>query len=253
MTGSRGVRTWRSGRPPRFAVAAVQAAPVFLDLEASVDKAVDLIAEAASAGALLVAFPETWLPGYPAWIFGAAGWENPASKRAYARLARNAVTVDGDAVRRLRETAARHGVEVVIGINERDASYSRGTMYNSLLFIGADGALLGVHRKLMPTHAERILWAAGDGSTLSVFETPLGRVGGLVCWEHWMPLARFAMHAQGEQVHVAAWPEGTYITELASLAYAFEGRCYVVVASPFVTREDLPEDFELTAVLDEAF
>lgn len=253
MTGSRGVRTCRSGRPPRFAVAAVQAAPVFLDLEASVDKAVDLIAEAASAGALLVAFPETWLPGYPAWIFGAAGWENPASKRAYARLARNAVTVDGDAVRRLRETAARHGVELVIGINERDASYSRGTMYNSLLFIGADGALLGVHRKLMPTHAERILWAAGDGSTLSVFETPLGRVGGLVCWEHWMPLARFAMHAQGEQVHVAAWPEGTYITELASLAYAFEGRCYVVVASPFVTREDLPEDFELTAVLDEAF
>ncbi len=237
----------------RLTVAAVQAAPVFLDLAASVDKAVGLIGDAASAGARLVAFPETWLPGYPAWIFGAAGWEDPASKRAYARLARNAVTVDGDAVATLRRAAAAHAVEVVIGVNERDSLYSRGTLYNSLLFIGADGALAGVHRKLVPTHAERILWAPGDGSTLSVFETPLGRVGGLVCWEHWMPLARFAMHAQGEQIHVAAWPEGSYVTELASLTYAFEGRCFVIAASPFMTRADIPKDFELAGALAEAF
>lgn len=242
-----------AARSTRFVVAAVQAAPAFLDLEASVAKAVHLIGEAASAGVRVMAFPETWLPGYPAWIFGAAGWEDPASKRAYARLVHNAVTVDGDAVRSLREAAARHGVAVTIGVNERDALYTRGTLYNSLLFIGADGALLGVHRKLMPTHAERILWAPGDGSTLSVFDAPFGRLGGLICWEHWMPLARFAMHAQGEQIHVAAWPEGTYVTELASLAYAFEGRCYVIAASPFMTLADLPEDFELNDVLHEAF
>jgi predicted amidohydrolase len=105
----------------------------------------------------------------------------------------------------------------------------------------------------MPTHAERIVWAPGDGSTLGVVDTPIGRLGGLICWEHWMPLARFAMHAQGEQIHVAAWPEGTYVTEMASLSYAFEGRCFVIAASPYMTRADLPCGFELEDVLGEAF
>jgi predicted amidohydrolase len=234
-------------------VAAVQAAPVFLDRDATVAKAARLIADAATGGARLVAFPETWVPGYPGWIFGAAGWEDPASKRAYARLQRNAVEIPSPAVTTLCHAAAEHGVQVVIGVNELDAAYSRGTLYNSQLFITADGVLAAVHRKLMPTHAERIVWGLGDGSTLHVLETPLGRIGGLICWEHWMPLARFALHARGEQVHVAAWPEGSYVTELASRAYAFEGRCFVISANPFMTVADLPADFELSTSMAAAF
>jgi nitrilase len=236
-----------------YTVAAVQAAPVFLDLDATIEKAVRLIGEAAAGGARLVAFPETWVPGYPAWIFGAAGWEDPASKRAYARLQRNAVEVPGAAVDALCAAARAHGVQAVVGVNELDTGFSRGTLYNSQLFISADGRLTAVHRKLMPTHAERIVWGMGDGSTLHVLDTPLGRVGGLICWEHWMPLARFALHARGEQVHVAAWPEGTYVTELAARSYAFEGRCYVIAVSPYLTVADLPDDFELTDAMAAAF
>jgi nitrilase len=240
-------------RTTAYRLAAAQAAPVFLDRDATVAKGVGLIREAAEGGARLVAFPETWIPGYPGWIFGAAGWEHAASKRAYARLLRNAVTVGGDAVKTLCDAAAAHGIQVVIGVNELDDEYSRGTLYNSQLFIAADGTLTAVHRKLMPTHAERIVWGWGDGSTLHVLETPLGRVGALICWEHWMPLARFALHARGEQVHVAAWPEGSYVTELASRSYAFEGRCYVVAASPFMRAADVPDDFELGEVMTAAF
>ena len=230
-------------------LAAAQVAPVYSDLDASVAKAVGVIREAAAAGADLVAFPETWLPGYPAWIFGAAGWDEDLPKRAFERLQRNAVEVPGPATDILCRAARESRITVVMGINERDAAASRGTLYNSLLFISAEGEILGVHRKLVPTHAERIVWGQGDGSTLHVFDTPLGRLGGLVCWEHWMPLARFAMHAKGEQIHVAAWPEAPDIHHLASRHYAFEGRCFVVCAASYLTASDLPAGFELPEAL----
>lgn len=226
--------------------AAVQHAPVFLDRDASVAKAVDLIGEAAGEGAQLVVFGETWLPCYPAWIFGAAGWDDPAAKRAHARLLANSVEVPSDATATLCRAARHHRVHLVMGINELERS-SRGTLYNSLLFVGPDGEILGVHRKLVPTHAERIVWAAGDGSTLHVFDTALGRLGGLVCWEHWMPLARFAMHSRGEQIHVAAWPDAPELHHLASRSYAFEGRCFVVCASTFLTADMVPDDLEAAA------
>jgi nitrilase len=232
-----------------YGVAAVQARPVLFDLDAAVAKAVALIEEAASAGAALVAFPETWLTGYPIWIFGTLGWEDPTAKRAYRLLQESAVTVPSPATETLCDAAARCGVEVVIGIHERDGHYSRGTLYNSQIFIGREGKIRGVHRKLMPTHAERIIWAQGDGSTLAVHETDLGRVGGLICWEHWMPLARFAMHAQGEQVHVAAWPELPEMHHIASRHYAFEGRCYVVCVGSFLLRSDIPEESGLREAL----
>ena len=236
----------RSTRP---VLAAVQAAPVFGRLDETVAKAVALIAEAAAGGAGIVAFPETWIPGYPAWIFGAAGWDEAAPKRAFADLQRNAVTVPGPATDVLCKAARKHRVTVAMGINERDRRFSRGTLYNSLLFISARGEILGVHRKLIPTHAERIVWGPGDGSTLHVFDTPHGRLGGLVCWEHWMPLARFAMHAKGEQIHVAAWPEVPGIHQLASRHYAFEGRCFVICAGSYLTVDDLPPGFELAEVM----
>ncbi|HKP18009.1 MAG TPA: carbon-nitrogen hydrolase family protein [Gaiellaceae bacterium] len=233
-------------------VAAVQAAPVFLDRDATVDKAVTLIAEAAAGGAELVAFPETWIPGYPAWIFGAAGWDDPAQKRVFGRLNANAVEVPSPAVEALCRAAKEAGVVVAMGMTERDARSSRGTLYNSILFVSNRGEVLGVHRKLMPTHAERIVWGQGDGSTLHVFETPVGRVGGLACWEHWMPLTRFAMHAKGEQIHVAAWPEvgDPDLHRFCTRHYAFEGRCFALcVMGARVGPEHLPDGFELAAAM----
>jgi nitrilase len=189
-------------------------------------------------------FPETWLPGYPGWICGASGWDDAAAKRTFAQLQRNAVTVPGPATDSICRAARRHNVTVVVGINERDGLYSRGTLYNSLLFISQEGEILGLHRKLIPTHAERILWGQGDGSTLHAFDTPHGRLGGLICWEHWMPLARFAMHAKAEEIHIAAWPDVPDIHHLASRHYAFEGRCFVICVGSYMTMQDVPDDFE---------
>lgn len=230
-------------------LAAAQVAPAFLDRDATIAKAVSVIEEAGRNGADLVAFPETWVPGYPMWVYGAAGWDDPAAKRAYARLQANAVEVPGRATEDLCAAARRAGTMVVIGINERDVTYSKGTLFNSMLYISAEGELLGVHRKLTPTHAERIIWGVGDGSTLHVFDTPLGRVGGLICWEHWMPLSRYAMHAKGEQIHVAAWPEVPDLHHLASRHYAFEGRCFVVCVGSYMHAHDIPADFELADIL----
>jgi nitrilase len=233
-------------------VAAVQAAPVFLERDATVEKAVWLIEEAASNGARLVVFPETWIPGYPAWIFGAAGWDDPRAKQVYARLQRNAVEAPGAVTDILGRAAGSAGVHVVVGVTERDVETSRGTLFNSLVYVSDSGELLGVHRKIMPTHAERIVWGLGDGSTLHVFDTPIGRLGGLICWEHWMPLARFAMHAKGEQLHVAAWPEvgNPELHRLASRHYAFEGRCFsLCVMGAALTPDRVPGDFEIPEAL----
>jgi predicted amidohydrolase len=235
-----------------FVAAAVQAAPVFLDRDATVEKAVGLIGEAAERGAKLIAFPETWIPGYPGWIFGAAEWDEPRSKRAFARLLQNSVEVPSPATDALCRAAREAGAHLVVGIHERDSEFSAGTIYNSLLYVSDRGEILGVHRKLVPTHAERIVWGQGDGSTLHVFDTPLGRLGGLICWEHWMPLARFAMHAKGEQIHVAAWPEVPDIHHLASRHYAFEGRCYVICVGSYMRTSDLPADFELAEAMGAA-
>lgn len=228
--------------------AAVQHAPVFLDRDASVAKAVRLIAEAAEHGARLIVFPETWLPCYPLWVYG-GGFHAPGMKAAYGRLWANSVEVPSASTDALCEAARRHRAHVVIGINER-APDAGGTLFNSLLYIGADGAVLGVHRKLMPTSAERTVWGQGDGSTLHVFDTPLGRLGGLICWEHWMPLTRFAMHARREEIHVAVWPEMPEIHRMAARTYAFEGRCFVVSAGQYLARSMIPDDFEAPAAIE---
>ncbi|HWT23666.1 MAG TPA: carbon-nitrogen hydrolase family protein [Solirubrobacteraceae bacterium] len=233
----------------RFAVAAVQAPPVLFDRDASVEKAVALIAEAAGRGARIIGFPEVWIPGYPAWIYAAAGWDDAGAKRAFAELQRNAVEVPSAAVDRLCRAAREAEACVVIGVHEREGATAAGTLFNTQLIISPAGELLGAHRKLMPTHAERMVWGMGDGSTLHVVDTPLARVGGLICWEHWMPLTRFAMHAKGEQVHVAAWPDLPESHHLASRHYAFEGRCFVICAGVRLTAADLPRDFVLAGAL----
>jgi predicted amidohydrolase len=227
----------------QYRAAAVQAAPVWFDVDATIEKTIHLVTEAAENGARLIAFPEAWVPGYPAHIYGSAGWDHKESKEVHRELMENSLTLTGPQMEKLCEAARGNNAMLVVGINERDDRYSRGTLFNSMVYISQTGELLGVHRKLMPTHAERILWGCGDGSDLKVFDTPLGRVGGLVCWEHWMPLTRFAMHAKGEQVHVATWPEVPDIHHLASRHYAFEGRCFVICVGSFLTFEHIPSTF----------
>lgn len=226
----------------KYKAAAVQAAPVFLDREATVDKACRLIAEASANGASLVVFPETWIPGYPFWLNTDSRWNYPPGKKAYARLYKNSVDVPGPVTERLGEAARKAGIFLVMGINERTRS---GTLFNTIVFIGKDGHLLGKHRKLVPTYHERMIWAHGDGSTLEVFDTEIGRLGGLICWEHWMPLARYTLYTQGEQIHAAVWPTAGETFLLACRNMAFEGRLFVVASCNYLTKAMLPSDFEL--------
>jgi nitrilase len=233
---------------PVYRVAAVQASPAFMDREASLEKARRLVAEAGSNGAQLAVFPETWLPGFPIWIERAPGtalWDHQPAKAAFTRLVANAVEVPGPVVEALCETAAEAGCGVVMGVNERQGGRLSGTLYNTIVYVGADGRLLGKHRKLIPTYAERLIWGQGDGSTLGAFDSSVGRVGGLVCWEHWMPLARHAMHVAGEQVHAALWPEVEEIHQVASRHYAFEARCFVVAVGSVLRRDQVPADLEI--------
>lgn len=228
--------------PASFRAAIAQVAPRFLDLDGSLERAVAAIGEAASGGARLVVFGETWLPGYPVWVDAGIPWEGGGAKETYARLQRNAVEIPGPAVDVLAAAARTHRVHVAIGVNERDARFSHGSLYNTLLYLSDEGDVLGAHRKLVPTHSERVIWGQGDGSTLHVLDTPFGRLGGLICWEHWMPLARFTMHAKGEQVHAAVWPDMPEIHHVASRSYAFEGRCFVLCAGLILPLSEVPED-----------
>ena len=224
-----------------FRVAAVQASPVLLDLDATVEKSRRLIGEAASKGAQLVVFPECFLPGYPLWCWRIAAGETKILRKLYAELLANSVTIPGDVVTKLCDVAREHGVAVVMGVNECNAEASRTTLYNSLLYLGADGSILGKHRKLVPTGGERLIYGQGDGSTLDVFDLDIGRLGGLVCWENYMPLARYTMYAAGVQIYVApTWDNGEpWLSTLRHIAK--EGRVWVIGGCTAIRRSDLPE------------
>jgi nitrilase len=235
-------QTNREGRTIRVAV--VQASPTALNLAASSAKALALIEEAAANGAKLVCFGETFLPGYPAWLDycqGAALWNHPPVKEVFAELRANSVLVPGVETEVLAEAAVRLGVGIVIGVNERvhDAP-GHGTLYNSLLFFGDDGRLVNHHRKLIPTYSERMVWGQGDSAGLRCVKVHNVNVGGLICWEHWMPMARQHMHNMGEQIHVAVWPTVHEMHQVASRHYAFEGRCFVLAAGQIMRASALP-------------
>jgi nitrilase len=222
----------------RFTVAAVQAAYVLLDRDATVARVEQLVAEAAEQGAELVVLPEAFVPGTPLWIDSAPIWDRDG--QWYARLVEQAVIVPGPTTARLGTIARTHRVHLVIGVQERE-QYGT-TIYNSVLYFGADGSLLGKHRKLMPTGSERTVWGQGDGSTLQVVQTPLGRLGGLICWENYMPLARFHLYAQGVDVWLAptlAQGDG-WVATMQHIAR--EGRVWVVGVNPCLRRDQIPAD-----------
>ena len=223
-------------------VAVIQHAPVFLNLEESLEKARALVEQAASQGAEVIAFPETWLPGYPVWLDGspkAALWDYPPAKALYRLLVENSVTIPGKHLEKLLAMARETSTYIIMGAHERLG----GSLYNTMIYIGRDRKEFQVHRKLMPTYTERMIWGRGDGSTLSVFNTEYGNLGGLICWEHWMPLARAAMHAQYEILHVAQWPSVKELHQLASRHYAFEGQCFVIAAGSVLSRGEMMEGF----------
>jgi nitrilase len=232
----------------RSSTVAIVQAEVAPDLAAGLQLTAELTEQAVAAGARLVVFPETWLPGYPVWLDvcrDVALWDHAPVKRVFARMADESVVVGGESGRALGEIARRNGVTLVVGVTERiPAGVGRGTLYNSLLIYGDSGEILNHHRKLVPTYTERMVWGAGDAEGLRAVDTPAGRVGGLICWEHWMPLARQALHDSGEDIHIAAWPTAHELLQIASRHYAFEGRCFVLAAGSLLRAKNLPAELE---------
>ena len=223
-------------------VCLVQQAPVFFDLRQTLALACRLISQHAKDGLDLIVFPESWLCGYPVWLdlAPAAGlWDQPGAKQLFRLLYESAISIDSEAVASLSAVAQLSGVTVVMGAHERRGK----TLYNTMFYFTPDGKVVP-HRKLVPTYTERLVWGRGDGSTLKTVEAPFGTLGGLICWEHWMPLARATMQGQHELVHVAQWPEVGELHRLASRHYAFEGSCFVLASGCYFTKGDLLSGLE---------
>lgn len=225
-------------------IAAVQESPVYWDLPNSLERATGIVARAAAEGIGMLVFPEAWFPGYPeyAW-FLAPSKDSAAIKDIYARLFENAVDLSRDGLAPLRAAAREHGIVIVVGINERAAEQSAGTLYNTAVTIDADGTLLNVHRKCMPTNVERTLWGFGDGRGVRVVDTAVGRVGVLLCWENYMPLARAAIFAQNVEIYCAPTADGGEAW-LASMQHiGREGSTWVVGVGPTMEDHDIPADY----------
>jgi aliphatic nitrilase len=250
---------------PHYKVAAAQVAPVFLNTPATVDKACELIAEAARNGAQLIAFPETYIPAFPVW---AALYAPIQNHEFFCRLAASAIRYPGVEIERIAESARRYGIMVSIGVNEGTEA-SVGCIWNSNILIGEDGRILNHHRKLVPTFYEKLIWANGDGAGIRVSATPLGRIGMLICGENTNPLARYTLMAEGEQVHIASYPPvwptrdpgrgGNYdlarAIHIRAGAHAFEGKVFNIVVSGFIDQPMINElahfDAEVRRILEQ--
>lgn len=225
-------------------IAAVQAAPVFLDSQATTDKALGLLREAAAGGAELITFPEVFIAGYPAWLrVPSVATNDELLKLGHVAYLQSAISASGPEIAAISKLASELGVFVYIGFLER--TRSRGSVYASLAAIHPDKGLVGVHRKLKPTFHERLIWSDGDGHGLEVHEWQDFRLGALNCYENWLPLARHALYSQGEDVHIATWPGDLDVTENISRFIAMEGRVYVVSVSGILRPGDIPDNFPL--------
>ena len=227
-------------------VAVVQASPVMFDREATVEKTCRLVQEAAGKGAKLVLFPEAFIPVYPKGLsFGTViGNRTDAGRRIFQRYWENAVDVPGPETEILGKAARDAGIYLAIGVIERDSQTSRGTLFCTLLYFGPDGRLMGIHRKLKPTAGERLIWGEGDGSTLAAFDTELGKIGGLICWENYMPLARTAMYNKGVEIYLAPTADARDTWHATMRHIACEGRCFVLGCNQFYTKEMYPADLD---------
>lgn len=238
-----------AGTPLRSVrVAVIQDAPVVFDLEPTLAKVADLAGRAAATGARLAVFPEAFVGGYPKGMdFGAViGSRTDEGREQFRRYWAGAIDVPGPATARLGQAAAEAGLHLVIGVIERDG----GTLYCTALFFGPDGELLGKHRKLMPTAMERLVWGFGDGSTMPVIDTPLGRIGAVICWENYMPLMRAAMYAKGIELYCAPTADDREMWQATVRHIAREGRCFVLSACQFLRRSDCPEDYPVATAPD---
>jgi nitrilase len=231
---------------PQVKVAVVQAAPVLFNREATVAKVCRLVQEAAAQKPGLILFPEAFIPAYPRGLsFGnVVGSRTPGGRRTWERYWGNSIEVPGADTEILGAAAREAQVYLSIGVIERDSQFSHGTLFCTLLYFGPDGQLLGKHRKLKPTAAERLIWGEGDGSTLPVFSTPFGKIGGLICWENYMPLARVAMYGKGVEIYLAPTADARDTWQATLRHVACEGRCFVLGCNQFVTKEMYPPDLE---------
>ena len=234
-------------------VACAQVEPVILDREATLDKLEAVASEAAGKGAELVVSPETFVPVYPSsrWEKAFAGWQNAGAKETFARMAQNSVAVGSPAEQRLGAAARELGIWLVTGVNEVDRERP-GTIYNALLYHAPDGTLALHHRKLVPTNHERLIWGQGDGRGLGAVETGFGRIGGLVCWENYMPLARFALYEAGVEIYIASTADDADAWQSTLVHIARESRAYVVSPSHFQRASAYPDDFPLASEVEGA-
>lgn len=229
------------GQSDRFTLAAVQAAPIILNRDATVEKACQYIMEAGRRGARLVVFPEAFIPAYPDWIWAIPPAEGDLLDSLYAGLVTQSVIIPSPATTQLCDAAREAQAYVVIGINEVNAEASGASLYNTLLYISDHGQIMGKHRKLVPTGAERLIWAQGDGSTLEVYSTPLGKLSGLICWENYMPRTCYALYAWGTQIYIAATWDRSDVW-LATLRHiAAEGRVFVIGYCTALRQADIPD------------
>ena len=234
-------------------VAVIQAAPVLFDRDASVKKACQLIAEASAEDVQLVLFPEAFIPAYPRGLsFGmVVGSRKPEGRDLWQRYWDNAVEIPSPAIDMLGDAAREAGIYLAMGIIERDSEFSGGTLYCTALYFSPEGEIIGKHRKLKPTGAERLIWGEGDGSTLTVLDTELGKIGGLICWENYMPLARMAMYGKGVEIYLAPTADSRETWQATMRHIASEGRCFVLGCNQFVTKDMYPADLQKHAELAE--
>ena len=237
---------------PTVKVAVVQSAPVLFDRAATLDKIDRLMEEIKPQHPNLILFPESYIPAYPRGLgFGSVvGSRTDTGRKTWQRYWENAVEVPGPVIERLGKAARNAGAYLVMGVTERDAAFSGGTLFCTMLYFGPDGALLGKHRKLKPTASERIVWGEGDGSTLTAIPTPFGTLGGLICWENYMPLARMAMYAKGVNIYLAPTADSREVWQSSMRHIALEGRCFLLGCNQFVTKEMYPADLPGYADLD---
>jgi len=225
-------------------VAAAQLTPIFLNKIKTVDKAVNAILEAGKNNAKLIVFPEAFISGYPDWVWSIPANQSKQLNNLYIKLVENAVSIPDDTTEKLCKAAKTAKINVVIGMNETNSETSNASIYNTILFINENGKILGKHRKLMPTNCERLIWAQGNGSTLKSYNTSVGKIGGLICWENFMPLARNAIYEAGTQIYVApTWDKGA--NWLISMQHiAKEGGIFVISCCMTLHIDDLPEELK---------